>query len=84
MKEYCKTEAGRKSNTISKWKQRGIITDDWEGLYNRYTDARNCEECGCELIEGHGLTNHKHLDHDHTTGLVRNILCGNCNIHKKE
>ena len=82
-KDYRKTETGKKLTTISSWKQRGIVTHDWEGLYKRYTDARNCEDCGCELIEGKGLGNHKHLDHDHTTGLVRNILCGKCNINKK-
>lgn len=35
-----------------------------------------CTICGVELLTSGGLT---HLDHDHTTGKIRDFLCTNCN-----
>ena len=83
-KEYRKTEAGKKASRITTWKSRGVVCDDWDALYNKYINCKNCEKCKCELVEGSGSGNNKHLDHDHTTGLFRNILCGKCNINEKK
>tara|TARA_R110002074_G_scaffold378686_1_gene556594 strand:- start:32 stop:475 length:444 start_codon:yes stop_codon:yes gene_type:complete len=80
IKEYAKiygqTEAGKKSSRISKWKHRGVICDDWDNLYERYVKCCICEDCGKDGIEG----KNKHLDHEHLTGLFRNVLCLSCNI----
>ena len=53
-------------------------------LYEKYMNTNNCENCDIELVRGAGLSNKKHLDHDHNGGLFRNVLCGNCNIKRKE
>jgi hypothetical protein len=82
IKEYNKTEQGKKINRISTWKSYGIINDDFDALYEYYINCNNCEECGIELIEGIYGSNKRCLDHDHETGLFRNVLCNTCNLRR--
>ena len=83
-KEYNQTEGAKKSFKINNWKRIGVKSDDYSSLYDYYLNCKNCERCGIDLVEGKGMTNHKHLDHDHKTGLFRNVLCGYCNVNLKE
>lgn len=57
--------------------------------YSSYVDM--VKSCGgrcyvCKCIPTHGLSKRKgrisrlHVDHDHATGKVRGLLCGNCNL----
>ena len=78
-KNYRQTEEGKKSIRISNWKFKGVICDDFDKLYEYYLNCWNCEECNVELIEGCYGANKKCLDHDHRTGLFRNVLCNTCN-----
>jgi hypothetical protein len=82
-KEYRQTDKEIKRIRIKHWKERGIKSDDYDKLYEYYINVKNCELCEIELVEGKGFSNHKHLDHSHSTGLVRNVLCGGCNIKRK-
>ena len=45
--------------------------------FNLLVESRNnkCEICGVFLKESKEI----HIDHDHTTKMVRGLLCGNCN-----
>jgi hypothetical protein len=79
MKNYRESEAGKKSARITRMKQYGIISDDYEALYEKWKNTTHCEECGVELIEGNNGKNKKILDHDHKTGLFRNVICHRCN-----
>tara|TARA_R110000751_G_C13688347_1_gene472023 strand:+ start:136 stop:510 length:375 start_codon:yes stop_codon:yes gene_type:complete len=81
-KVYCQTENGKKFNRINNWKQLGVISDDFNELYNKYINTNNCEECNVELIHGMYGSNKKCLDHNHTTGKFRNILCNGCNLRR--
>ena len=70
-----KTDPNRlKSLRINNWKLRGII-GDYDELYEKWINCTNCEACNYIFTD----TCNKCLDHDHKTGLFRNILCRNCN-----
>jgi len=80
-KEYNKTEKRIKLNKISNWKTYGLIdsdNDNYEKTYQRYIDTTNCDLCNIELTDGTNITA-KHMEHDHKTGLFRNIVCPKCN-----
>ena len=79
-REYDQTEAGKKCRRIANWKARNVICNDFESLYEYYLNVEFCEECNIELVEGSYGSNKKCLDHDHETGLFRNVLCNTCNV----
>jgi len=82
IKEYNKTETCKKSKRISGWKKSGVISDDYDKLYEMYINVKNCEKCNIELVEGLYGNNKRVLDHCHKTGQFRNILCHTCNIRR--
>ena len=55
-------------------KKYGLSIEEYEKMGDR------CHICG---LSQHGMTNGKarlSVDHDKTTGRVRGLLCGNCNV----
>ena len=80
-KEYKQTENCIKSMRISKWKNRGVYSDDYDKLYEIYINTTNCEKCSILLTTDKLITNTtKCLDHNHQTGLFRYVLCNRCNL----
>ena len=78
MIEYNQTEAGIKSSRIRNWKRSGMILRDyqtWDSVYTKYLDCTNCEQCN-KVFQ---TTLDRQLDHCHTTGFIRNIVCCRCN-----
>ena len=76
-----KTEKGIKIRRIGQWKRWNIKSDDFDELYDKYINTKNCELCNVELTEDKITTKTTRcLDHNHETGEFRNILCWNCNI----
>ena len=81
---YSQTPNGLKVRRISTWKTNGIITDDYDALYERFMNTSHCEKCDVELTSGGRTTRTtKCVDHDHSIKdreNVRGILCNACNI----
>ena len=67
----------KKSILIRLWKKRGIISNDWDILYQTYISTNNCNKCNILFDEG---THKRCLDHDHNTKLFRMVLCNRCNM----
>jgi uncharacterized protein with PIN domain len=80
IKKYVASDTGKKSRRITDWKRMGVINDNYDALYTKWKETTNCEECNIELEEGSRGKNKKSLDHDHKTGLFRNVICNSCNV----
>ena len=74
-KKYKQSENGKKSNSISLWKRRGIIHDNFDELYELYLNTTECMVCKKVFNDNFDRC----LDHDHETGEYRQILCRYCN-----
>jgi len=64
-----------KYNTITNWKSRGLIYNDYDELYEIYIKTINCGHCNKEFKN----SSDRCMDHDHETGRFRNIVCRACN-----
>lgn len=73
---WNKTEAGKRSAAATKLRQRfGLTLEDYERMYEE--QAGKCLTCdSSESHRGHRLA----VDHCHTTGKVRGLLCKSCNV----
>jgi hypothetical protein len=75
-------ETVKMSYIISKWIARGLIETDqytYEELYIAYLCCDECELCGVTLTTDKRCSTTKCMDHDHKTGVFRNIVCLTCN-----
>lgn len=64
----CDYERNREKQYREKY---GITVEQFENMAEQ--QSNHCAICGNEATET------LHVDHDHTTGLVRELLCTNCN-----
>lgn len=69
-----------KTLTINNWKYKGLKETDETILeiYEGYIRCSNCELCGNPFKSSRD----RHMDHCHTTGKFRNIVCRKCNFCK--
>ena len=74
-KKYYESESGHRVAIIAGWKRSGLIHDNYNDLYNIYINTHDCMVCDTPFKSRRD----RHLDHDHTTNLYRNILCQSCN-----
>lgn len=86
--EYLETPHGRnhKRSAGRAWKNRnaaqvaarlyGITVDDYDAMLDRQNGR--CAICRTDKVGGNATR--WHIDHDHTTGTVRGLLCMKCNL----
>ena len=76
-KKYRQTPKGKKARRKKDWKRRGVIWNnnmEFELIYQKYLMWNNCQLCNKILIGSD-----KCLDHCHSSGRFRMILCNTCN-----
>ena len=77
-RRYRRTIKGKKPSRKNNAKRNyGISLEEYERLRAL---ATYCPVCGVELMEKSGSGASKHLDHNHLTGVIRGILCADCNL----
>ena len=79
LKEWRKTEAGRKSTTTTNWRQRGL-KGDVNKIYDLWLSTIYCDLCKIKLNNVGDDGTRKCMDHCHKTGKFRNIVCNRCNV----
>lgn len=86
MKEFRASEKGIKSTKITRFKQAGILCDDYDALYERWKNTTHCDNCNVELTNDIKGKNRKVTDYHPQTKVFRNILCYGCDfeLFKKE
>jgi len=69
-----------KTNTKWIWKKNGLIVteEEFETIYYMYIYTSQCDLCNKEFKN----TMDRQMEHNHTTGEFRNIVCRSCNMLK--
>ena len=62
-------EAARRATRRRGWIRSGMDPDEAEAVWNAGGPCRICDRSDQRM----------HVDHDHATGKVRGLLCGQCN-----
>lgn len=75
-KKYYNSPQGREYKKIQRLKQYGLTPAQKDEILTN--QAYGCAICGTTEPKGKGKT--FHVDHNHTTGKVRGLLCTQCNI----
>lgn len=70
--EVCSKEC---RHALARFKRHGLTAADYQAMLDR--NGHCCEICRKPL--GHGPRD-RHIDHCHTTGAVRGVLCPGCNL----
>jgi hypothetical protein len=78
--ELKKTKAEQKKD----WKSQGMIFNDFEFeyWYNKYIFATHCTLEKCK--KPFKSSKDRQLDHNHKTGVIRDIICHSCNLRRKD
>lgn len=85
LKDWRSTDCGIKKSKYYRWTLRGLKTNNFDEIYKRYNETKNCDFCKVVLtIDKKNKNTTKCLDHSHITGEFRNILCMLCNTRRGE
>lgn len=72
----CKVCLNAYNRELHLRKSYGLTVADFEAMLT--AQGGGCAACGIKSVRrtGHSF----HVDHDHSTGAVRGLLCGSCNV----
>lgn len=70
-------EFAERHNLAKRLKNHGLTVGDLEEMRERQMGL--CAICCDPMTPGRDAASSEHIDHDHETGEVRSLLCGNCN-----
>ena len=79
-----KLHKDHKANTKKQWKGQEMIFNEteFEYWYNKIIYATHCRIEKCKKPFTSSLN--RQLDHDHKTGIIRDIICTRCNQLRKD
>lgn len=82
MRNYCRKYRAVKADAIRDnelFRKYGITLEQYDAMFE--IQGGVCAICGKpETAELNGVPKRLAVDHDHTTGLARGLLCGHCNV----
>jgi hypothetical protein len=75
--EYGRRRGNRKQCLKQNW---GLTIEQYEAMLD--AQDRKCAVCGTADPSGVGNRSKRyfHVDHDHASGQIRQLLCGSCNV----
>tara|TARA_B110000211_G_scaffold210097_1_gene247934 strand:- start:279 stop:782 length:504 start_codon:yes stop_codon:yes gene_type:complete len=82
-KEYSQTHNGKKINKLRSWKHEGLIAsnEELDRIYNLSLNQEFCNACDVKLTRtGKNCKTNVTMDHDHSNGRFRHIICNTCNV----
>jgi len=71
---WRQSERGRRSILKNRLKPFGLTIEQYEEM-----SSRGCHACGAFPQATHKWNRRLHVDHDHSTGRTRGLLCPGCN-----
>lgn len=78
----CKSRA-KNNRTLKRWEERGVVPDDLGPRDRRIwkaTKLKTQKTCAiCEKDFSNFELKQIHVDHDHNSGKIRDLLCSSCN-----
>ena len=84
-RKYRNSEKGHRNHRIWDWKNKYKIIGDLDAMYEILQNTHYCDCCSIKLAyrPSKPARNSKVLDHCHTCGCARGVICNMCNLSNK-